>query len=94
MKKSFAILVFWLLCGYLNWGLTLGYFSHKYPYMDNVAAAALFAVGGPTATIPLLILTSAHWYWQVRPTATEERWKIFHREFPNLSRSYFEQALN
>jgi hypothetical protein len=45
--KRALIVMLWLLCSFVNYGTTLGYFSHRFPYDDNVQISILFAIGGP-----------------------------------------------
>jgi hypothetical protein len=91
MKKVF-LLLFWICCGYLNWGLEIGYLTNRFPESDHRGFAALCAITGPFC-IPASL---ADWplHWRTRPMTIEERWEAFHAQWPSLSREYFERRYN
>lgn len=95
MKKSdFSFFViFWLLCGFVGYGLTLGYDTHQWPDQDNVGFSVFIGAAGPFGMVASLCL-SRPYHWRLKPFTTEERWKAFHESAPHLSREYFEQNYN
>lgn len=88
-----GFVIAWAVVGFFNWGFTLGYFSHHFPHGQHVAFAASFAVAGPIAFFPI-VLCSWLRHWRITPLTVEERWLIFHKTFPPLSREYFEHHYN
>jgi hypothetical protein len=90
MKK--LIILTWLACGFVNYGLTLGYFTHRYPESDSVGVSVGLGLLGPFA-LPVCLLNTPH-HWRLRPLGVEERWKKFHERYPRLSRSSFEEGYN
>lgn len=95
MKRSItivAVLLFWAACGYVNYGLELGYFTHKFPCADHRAFAWACAFGGPFALPASFSETPLH--WRTRPLTVEERWNEFHKRWPPLSREDFERSFN
>lgn len=57
-----ALILFWIACGVLHFGLTFGYFQNAYPdlakdnYNQDWFFAAIFSLLGPIALI-------AHYFW-------------------------------
>lgn len=92
MKKVF-IGILWAACGYLNYGYTLGDFSHHYPDQENIPPAIGMAVTGPFGTLVVGGMTGFK-HWQTKPYTTEQRWEFFHQMFPELDREYFERTNN
>jgi hypothetical protein len=92
--KKFGIAALWLCCSYLNWGLTMGDLTHRFPYMEHETPAAFFALLGPLGTLPVLISAVPHFRWQLKPFPVEKRWEIFHQQNPYLTREYFEMKYN
>lgn len=84
--------ILWATCGYINWGYTMGYFSHAYPAANHTGVATIAAIAGPVGLLPSL--TNVPHHWRVKPMTVEERWEEFHRESPLLSREYFERNYN
>jgi len=89
-----ATLLVWLICGYFAYGLTLGHFDHKFPCADNRQPAIFLGVFGPFGLIVSGVMTGPPYHWRITERSVEERWEIFHREFPDLSREYFERQYN
>lgn len=87
-----AALIIWILCGYIDYGYTLGYFDHRFPWTDNSGYALLMALGGPFALPASLSNPPLH--WRTKPPTVEERWKAFHEQWPSLGRSDFEGEYN
>jgi len=82
--------VLWLACGFIARGLTLGYFTKKFPYMRHNDVAGAAVVFGPFSLICELITT--RWKdFRVRHLTVEERWEHFRAEHPTLSREYFDE---
>jgi hypothetical protein len=94
MMKKVIVIVVWVICGYVNYGMTLGYFTHKFPYVSNVSTAITMTVLGPFGTPVVLISSAPTYHWLTKPKSAEERWEIFHKEVPHLDRDYFEENLN
>lgn len=85
------LVVFWILCGYLDYGYNLGYFTHRFPCEDHRDFAMAMAIAGPLS-LPASLEGPRHWL--TTPYTVEQRWKAFRAEFPNLSREYFEESYN
>lgn len=95
MKRNLIIAVIWILCGCANWGLTLGYFTHRFPYGQHTPFAAAVALCGPLALPAVVIDSSPNYYFLWKPKTTEERWQEFQKEgFGDLGREYFERMEN
>jgi hypothetical protein len=97
MKKGLLV-VGWLICSYINWGLTLGFFDHEFPYMSNTGISAFTAAVGPFGTIavPIVVVINGDKFrWRVKPPTTEERWKVFQERYHGvLDRAYFDEKYN
>ena len=93
MKWKVAVAILWLGCGFVNYGLSLGYFSHKFPWMNNESEAILAGLTGPLG-LPADAIVFFPFHWQLKPYSTEQRWEFFQKEFPRLDRAYFEQEEN
>jgi hypothetical protein len=93
MKRCIALAILWVACGYMNYGLTLGHGTHRYPDQSNVGFAVFMGVGGPFA-VPAVLVTCSPYHWRTVPLTTEQRWQEFHKSAPDLSREYFEQHYN
>lgn len=91
MILTLAILV-WFLIGFLNYGLTLGYFTHLYPPANHMGIAVAFLLAGPFA-LPVSLIDPPY-HWRVIPLTTEERWQAYHRDRPNGNRDDFERSYN
>lgn len=95
MKKLLILLaVLWIPCGYLNYGLLLGGFTHQFPYMPNMTEAVVGAIIGPFGTPAALIVPGPPYHFLLKPKTVEERWQIFHEQLPSLSREYFDEKYN
>lgn len=81
------VVVAYLATCYLSWGLTLGYFTHRYPYFKNTNTLWL-CIGGPCALI--VALCHPPYHWRIRPPDKEERWAAHQKAWPQLTREYFE----
>lgn len=94
--KTFRIilLVLWIPCGFLNYGLFLGGFTHQFPYMPNTSEAVTGLLVGPIATPAALLVPGPPYHFLLKPKTTEERWRIFHEQLPTLSREYFDEQYN
>lgn len=93
MNKLLVIVVLWAACGYGAWGLTMGHFTHQYPYMPNTGISTFTAAFGPAGLFAALVCEQPY-HWLVKPKATEERWQIYHETYPNFPRSRFERDYN
>lgn len=92
MKKYFIIAI-WLICSYVNWGLTMGYFSHRFPDQDQVAISVFTSIMGPMGT-PVVLLIGHPYHWQIKPYDAETRWEYFHQSAPDIDREWFERHYN
>jgi hypothetical protein len=86
------IIVFWIACGYVNFGLTLGKFTHNFPDQYNLDVAEFAAFTGPFG-LPVSLLSGPH-HWRTTPLTTEERWEAFQKMFPGLGREWFDRQNN
>lgn len=89
MKMIIFILV-WIACGVFSYSSALGYFTYKYPWRRNTRFAVRMATLGILSVPASLICGDIH-HLRLRPLSTEERWEAFHKEFPSLSKDYFEE---
>ncbi len=89
------IVVLYIAFGVLNWGLTLGYFTDRFPYFPNCIVAFMMAASGFFATPAILIVnyvTFKSFHWKVKPYTKEERWEIFQQQgLGLLGRDYFDK---
>lgn len=94
MKKLWiaVLALFWIGCSYVDYGLTLGYFTQHWPQESQTGFAVGMAVFGPAGLVPALMVAPHH--WRTKPLTTEERWQAFHEQWPSLSRDYFERNSN
>ena len=84
------IVLLWVLCGILAWGYTMGEFSSEWPYFNHINIASWMAAFGPVGLGVAYL--SGKGEFRLRPMSKEERWEAFHKAFPALDRSYFEEA--
>ena len=91
--KRYLVILIWLLCAYVNWGLTLGHFDHRFPHQRNTDVAGMTAFAGPFGTI-VVLLAGQPYHWRVVPRSTEEIWKAYHARWPHLSREDFDREQN
>ena len=89
MKISVVALLFWLICGYVNYGLTLGHYTHKYPDQAHLKYAISWSFIGGLIGLPI-VLSDSPYHWRTTPLTTEERWAEFNKLFPALGREYFD----
>jgi hypothetical protein len=89
--KKLAVFVLWCVCGFVNWGLTLGSFTHEFPTQSHTGIASFAALMGPPGLLAILFCSSPY-HWRVKPMTTEERWNAF--EYKDLGRAYWEQHYN
>lgn len=87
MKKTFVVGVLWIICGFLNWGMTLGRFTDLYPEFNQVPIAAFMAAAGIPGIVPATVFGYGHWC--VVPLTRQQSWEAFHKKFPDLSYSDF-----
>lgn len=92
MKKFLLLIVFWAVCGYVNYGYTLGSGTNEFPMIDNTGISLFLAATGPFGIPATLIGGTKH--WRLKPLTTEERYQYFHSEWPHLDRDYFNQKFN
>lgn len=90
MKKVIAVVLLWSVCGFINYGSYLGAFEHEFPYMHHRPDAIMFSLLGPFG-IPATVI-GAQGRFTVHEASCEERWKIFHNEWPYLEKDYFERG--
>lgn len=83
------VVVGWLVCSFLTYGLLLGTFTHRYPYMRNTKDAIVLSVFGPFGVVVELML--GDFKWRLKPPSKEERWQAFSEEHGILGRAYFER---
>lgn len=87
-----AAIAGWAFCAVLAWGLTLGSFTARYPYARHGNIATWMAGAGPIGLI--VALFHPPYSFLLRPLSREERWREHRREFPYLSRAYFDEHDN
>lgn len=83
----------YLGCSFVGWSLTLGHFTHKFPYMVNTGIATFIALLGPIGIIVALV-AGQPFHWRVVPLSSQKRWEIFNRQYSALGRDYFEENHN
>lgn len=95
MKKKLTNAIMWAVCGYINWGLTLGAFDHQYPWEDCTSPAAITALAGPFGT-PAVLLLGHPFHWRVKPPTADERFKAYQAQYGEkwATRERFEQRYN
>lgn len=84
------IVIGWLVCSFFAWGLTLGYFTEHYPYMNNKLFALVMSLLGPAGLFAALICGHSLAF-RLKPLNKEQRWKIFKQKYDCLDRAYFEE---
>lgn len=75
--------VAWIASGAVAWGMTLGYFTKRFPYMANVGVAGFMALAGPAGV--LIALCEPPYSFRWRPLGTEVRWNIYHEQYPHTA---------
>lgn len=95
MKKLLKISG-WIICGTLDFGMLNGVAICEHPTQNSWIPSAIFSLFGPLAfmaDIGAEFLTSDHGFqFSYRVLSYEERWAIFHRKYPPLSRYYFDHG--
>jgi len=86
------IVLFWLICGVIAYGVILGTFTRRFPWSRSAIMALLLAIFGPITLISSLIFAAGtgHFGFRLVPLTKEQRWEAHKRSFPELSRAYFE----
>jgi hypothetical protein len=92
MVILFLIIIGWLAFGFGAFGLALGCLSDEFPYMNHLRAALLMAVLGPVGLFAVSIVEIGNWRWRLKPISRSERWLIYRKEYPTLSREQTEQT--
>lgn len=84
----------WLLCSFLSYGLTLGYFDGKWPFFRHFRFAVLISTAGPVALIVALgfALEDGSLRFNIRPLSKQEAWLAHRRKWPSLSYEDFESS--
>jgi hypothetical protein len=89
------IVLGWVVCGVIGWGLTLGDFTTEFPAYKNWGIAAFIALTGPFGVFVSIIMNIIHHgqlNFRLKPLTKEERWDAFVKEgFGILGRDYFER---
>ena len=86
------IVLAWFAVGFVNYGFTLGWFTHEFPYHKNSSVAVFVWITGPLAT-PGILLTCGYKYWLIKPRTYEERLKIFCETYPTLTKKEFDSGV-
>ena len=87
------------VCGFLAWGVAIGWQTCYYPAQTQIPSSTVAALAGPAG---LLIASAAQglndatdgrgFHFRLRPLNYEQRWQAFHELYPNLSRYYFDNG--
>ena len=87
--KITGVIVIWLACSVFSYGVMLGDFTHKYPDSSHVYSSVVISMFGPFA-IPAVCFLGDPSHFRLKPIPKEERYQIFHKKYPNLTREDFE----
>lgn len=90
----FLIVVGWIVCSFVSYGLILGGFTHRFPYFRQAQNSFISCLFGPVSLLSALIFLwlspEMRWYWRVRPLTKAERWAAHKNEWPSLTYDDFE----
>ncbi len=97
--KRMCFTVFYLTCSVLGWGVMNGTTACNNPWMTSGylsgAVAALGPIGLVAASASAVDDESMYgrgFHFRMRLLTYEQRWQAFHREYPSLSRYYFDHG--
>lgn len=93
MKKVILGLIFWFGIGYINYGYTLGYFTHRFPENRQEGISGFVFMMGPLA-LPATIFFATPHRWLTTPYTEEQRWEAAQKKFPGITREEFEEDFN
>ena len=85
-----ALIVLWVVCGWINWHLTLGDFTARFPEYNHVGISTFMAVAGPLG-LPVALILGQPLTWQGKPYTCQQRWDAFNARCPHLGMEYFRQ---
>jgi hypothetical protein len=90
------VVIGWLACSFLTYGMFLGYFTKHYPVSKNFGDAILFSLGGPFAALvgARYALHNKEFNFRIKPLTTEERFEKFNEKYGILGREYFDENYN
>lgn len=83
------VIIGWITCGVLNYGMALESFTRKFPYMKHTGFAVFSGFTGPFGLIVELFASNRRLLF--RPYSVEKRWEIFRKEHEILGRNYFDR---
>jgi hypothetical protein len=90
---KFIVVIAWLFCSFIDYGLFLGSFTHEFPDQLHTKAAITWSlIFGPFGLPIVAVMGNGH--WRVKPLTPEERWQAFHERWPILDRKYFNENEN
>jgi len=87
------VIIIWIITSVLTWGVTLGYFSHKFPQYNNINIAivmSIMSICGPFGLIISMIVAviddkTFPPYFMLKPYTKAERWEFYKQEYPSLA---------
>lgn len=84
------VVIGYLACSFVAWGLTLGFYTREFPFFSNIGFAALMAVTGPLGVLTAIIgsLADGGLAWRVIPMTKDERFSEHHKRWPLLDDSF------
>lgn len=96
--EIFGILILvWVVCGVLAYGITLAYFTAKWPQFayknrkSNLALLRLMGFSGPFGLIIAFFFSGFCKYGlRFKSLSEAESWKAFHDAYPGLPESYWQ----
>ena len=90
----FVMIVVWVVCGILAYGMTLYDFETSFPYHSGHLGIASF-MGCAGLVGLLVVLVSTHKYGLMfKPYTKEEKWHFYHERYPSLSYESFEDTFD
>jgi hypothetical protein len=99
MKYWMKLMIVWILCGCVSWPLSVGTNACYSGELNGVYEASVMVAIGPAGLLASAAIAAVndlvghrgyHFLW--KPLTDEQRWQIFRRKWPNLSRYYFEHG--
>ena len=86
------LILAWLVCGVVAYGLVLGTFTARWPeYYHGWFALTLGLFGGPISIV--CVLFESPRVFRFRPLTKEERWASYKKKYPFSSREQFEKGI-
>lgn len=88
------VIIGWLTCSFLGYGLNLGYFTFNYPDAKHFKDSLILTFSGPAYVLGMLLflyIDDSPIRFRIKPLTTEQRFQKFNEKYEILGIEYFEE---